>query len=503
VNNSVTQDVANGLVPDPTSELDVWWQRLRAAALVGTARRVVPDLPSLGVIARPAATREHRLLDAAALGDALRRAGRLADLAPDPGPSAPPETLQVAPSHAVQMLELLLIQGPVGAGSREALTRHWLDTAAAAGRVVPPRLLPALLDLASGGDDHVRRSVRPVVGERGRWLSARNAVWSWVAENDSGEDSAHPATPDRTEEVAAARTVDPAAGRELVLNSWETDGAKDRAAALVGFVVGVGPDDEDFLERCLDDRAKGVRERAASLLDRLPRSARAERMARRLRDLLSVRGALRKGIEVALPDDPDPAGIRDGLVDPGKGVSRRGRWLEEIVTGAPLWVWTDLVGGNPAKVVAMLRGENATAVLPALRTAAAVRGEVVWARALLAAGWDTRLLALLPDSEREALLVDRLGRRPLSEVAHELVQAPTPWGPELSAVVVTKIGLEKDAGHAVRVLRETLATALHPTTAPAVERLMKGAGEDGFLRRALRDVLQHQSLHRSISEAFR
>jgi hypothetical protein len=69
--------------------------------------------------------------------------------------------------------------------------------------------------------------------------------------------------------------------------------------------------------------------------------------------------------------------------------------------------------------------------------------------------------------------------------------------------VVTKIGLEKDAGHAVRVLRETLATALHPTTAPAVERLMKGAGEDGFLRRALRDVLQHQSLHRSISEAFR
>jgi hypothetical protein len=38
---------------------------------------------------------------------------------------------------------------------------------------------------------------------------------------------------------------------------------------------------------------------------------------------------------------------------------------------------------------------------------------------------------------------------------------------------------------------------------PTVERLMHNAGDDSLLRTTMRDVLQYQSLHRSISEAFR
>ncbi len=61
----------------------------------------------------------------------------------------------------------------------------------------------------------------------------------------------------------------------------------------------------------------------------------------------------------------------------------------------------------------------------------------------------------------------------------------------------------RTSGHAVRVLRDVLPTALHPSTLPAVEKAMKAAGDDAYLRTTLRDVLQFQSLHRSISEAFR
>jgi hypothetical protein len=53
------------------------------------------------------------------------------------------------------------------------------------------------------------------------------------------------------------------------------------------------------------------------------------------------------------------------------------------------------------------------------------------------------------------------------------------------------------------VLRDVLPTALDPSSLPAVEKAMKAAGDDGYVRTALRDVLQFQSLHRSISEAFR
>ena len=81
-----------------TGTVDEWWGQLRAAALVGTARRDVPPLPALGLAPRDGATREEALLDAAALGDAVRRAGRLPDPAPDADVPAAAETLPPAPS---------------------------------------------------------------------------------------------------------------------------------------------------------------------------------------------------------------------------------------------------------------------------------------------------------------------------------------------------------------------------------------------------------------------
>ncbi len=476
--------------------LDDWWGQLRAAALVGTARRDVPPLPALGYVPRDGTTREEALLDAAALGDAVRRAGRVADPAPDPDVPAPAETLAVAPPGAVQILELLVTQGPVGGASRGVLTVHWFDTAAAAGRVVPPRLLPQVLDLAT--TSAVRRAARAVLGERGRWLALRNPDWAWVTDEGRAEQAA-----DRVSAIAALRTADPDAGRALVEQTWSTDGAQHRAASVAALLVGLGRADEPFLESCLDDRARSVREEACRLLDRLPGSARAARMADRLRPLLTTHGTLRKHLELGLPDDPDDAAVRDGLVDPGPGVSKRARWLQQIVAGAPLEVWTEVTRAEPAKVVAMLRPDDALVVTGALTAAAAGRHDLTWARALMRASPDTRLLALLPADERERHLLARVSAAQLGTLSTELAQAPRPWGPDLSRAVLAAVGSDKTTGHAVRALRDVLPTALHPSTLPAVEKAMHAAGDDTFLRTTLRDVLQFQSLHRSISEAFR
>ncbi len=91
----------------------------------------------------------------------------------------------------------------------------------------------------------------------------------------------------------------------------------------------------------------------------------------------------------------------------------------------------------------------------------------------------------------------------LGSLSAELAQAPRPWGPELSRAVLKTLGSDKTSGHAVRALRDLLPTALHPSTLPAIEKAMHAAGDDTYLRTTLRDVLQFQSLHRSISEAFR
>jgi hypothetical protein len=405
------------------------------------------------------------------------------------------ETLSVAPPAAVQILELLVTQGPVGGASRGVLTVHWFDTAATARRLVPPRLLPQVLDLATTGA--VRRAARPVLGERGRWLAAHNPDWSWVAGEGRAEQAA-----DRVSAVAELRSVDPDAGRALVEQTWATDSAQHRAAAVAALLVGLGPADEPFLESCLDDRAKSVREGACRLLDRLPGSARAARMADRLRPLLSYSGGFRKRLDVLLPDDPDASATRDGLVDPGPVGSRRAYWRDQVVRGAPLEVWTETVRGGPEKVVSLVRGYEDSLVL-ALVDAAAGRRDVPWARALLAVRPDTRLLAVLPADERELHLLTRVSGAQLGSLSTELAQSPRPWGPDLSRAVLAAVGSDTTAGHAVRALRDVLPTALHPSALPAVEKAMHAAGDDTFLRTTLRDVLQFQSLHRSISEAFR
>ncbi|WP_034723140.1 DUF5691 domain-containing protein, partial [Intrasporangium chromatireducens] len=125
----------------------------------------------------------------------------------------------------------------------------------------------------------------------------------------------------------SARRSSPASGRALVESTWDRDSAGARRAHLEALRVGLGPDDEELLERALDDRAASVREVASALLDALPGSARAARMADRLRPLLHQRGVRKRGLEVSLPDEPDAAGWRDGLTAPPRGRSARGWWL--------------------------------------------------------------------------------------------------------------------------------------------------------------------------------
>jgi hypothetical protein len=165
-------------------------------------------------------------------------------------------------------------------------------------------------------------------------------------------------------------------------------------------------------------------------------------------------------------------------------------------------VWTDTVRGGPDKVLGMLRDHDG-AIRQALADAAAGRGDVEWARALLRVTYSGRLVALLPPEERDDHVVAHLKRQGLLKAHVDLVQAPRPWGLPLSKAVLSAIGGQQHALHSARSLAAALPLALHPDTMPTVERLMQNAGDDSLLRTTMRDVLQYQSLHRSISEAFR
>jgi hypothetical protein len=488
------------------SDVDAWWQGLRTTALVGTARRDVDPMPMIG-LGEAEGSRERRLLVAAAIADVVRRAGRLPATGTEQADPAPAEEETPADERAQQLLNLVLVQPPVSAQHRLDLVETWLRSAVTSKQVVPPALLPAVLDALTPAES-LHALARQAVGHRGRWLAKLNPAWTWAVTPapapGATQDLEHLSPTQRARELANLRTADPGAARAAVLATWATDSAQVRAANLETLTIALSEDDAAFLDSCLDDRAKSVRELAQRLLDGLPRSERAARQARRLEPLLRVGGTLRRTLEVDLPDDPDAAGVRDGLVDPGARRSRRAFWLRRLVEGAPLGVWTGATGADAARTLSMLRGEHADDVREALRSAARRQHDAGWARALLGEEFDASLLDVLPRAERSPIVLAHLRRTPLVEAAPGLLRLDRPWEPAVSEAVVSSLRRGKDAGHVVRVLRDVLVPGLDASVLPAVESWLRSLQPDAdrVLRATLRDVLQFQSLSTSIRESF-
>lgn len=405
------------------------WEALRSQALLGTARKA-PDLPPAGgplgdLLARlDAGDPEGLLLNAAGVVSIYRQAGweppREAASLPAP---APEEERTCCSECAAQHL------GAILSGRFPEVLPEWLAAAAAAGIRVPEPLLPALLDEGARGRwTGDRHRFLPVLGHRGAWLARQNPEWSWAT-------PAGTATPDEEEQVwltggrearslllEQVRAADPERGRRMLEATWREDPAADRAAFLARLRTGLQPQDEPFLESCLDDRSSEVRKAAAELLARLAGAAYCSRMLARLEALLTAersqegRKAPRLSLGVALPQELDAAMKRDGLSPnpPGNStVGRRGVWLSEMLGAVPPSVWYDRWQTTAGEMVAAaVRTEWRKALLDGWNVAAYRYRDTALAEALLRQGFDEtpwgELLELLSPETAEGIILEQL-----------------------------------------------------------------------------------------------
>lgn len=491
--------------------VDQWLTDVATSALVGSARREPPPTPDVLALDVGDASAEHRLLASAAVADALTRAGTPLPPAGDVVLAAAPEVRPPTTDRATQLLTLLLTQSPVSRQARDELVVEWLGLAEATGRRVPWHLLPVLLDFAAGRR-RVAAALGDQLGERGRWLVGLNEAWSDLldgadeptVEVDWIEAWPTMSSAEAVTAFALGRRADAAAARALLEAQWSTVSAKVRADAVRALGPGLSAADEPLLERALDDRAKSVREAAATMLDRLPGSARAARMADRLRRLVRVRGTLVRHLEVEVPDAPDEAAVRDGLTAPAKGVvPTPTSWLSQIVRAAPLSTWTDITGRSPSATLRMIRDAD---VLAWLTEAVLDRRDAEWAGACVDHGIpDHRLLWLLPEERRAGLLTAWVSQRTGGRDLHGLLtRAPRPWPDDLGRAVLARIQGEKadrPLGHAAAPL---LPVALGPALAPEINAALSRLPEDAaHLRRALTETLQLHAFRTSLTEAFR
>jgi len=446
------------------------WSEHITAALLGTRRRAVPAMSLFDSVPaaegfvewQGAADPAGRLLEQAAVLTVARRAGWPAAEA-EPIAAAPPETVPLVPAVAAGRLARML------RGDHAKALPEWLAAAERAGYRVPARLLPELLERGRG-DRALRPFIARTTGRRGLWLALQNPDWAYLATEDvpaSSETDGVWEVGTRGQRVAyltRLRGTDPAAAREALAATWAGEPAADRTAFLSAFETGLGPEDEEFLEQALDDRAKDVRAVAADLLARLPGSGYGRRMAERARACLrperrTVRGRTQVWISVEPPAGHDTGMARDGIPFHAAGsfapaqlgsnpVGTRAGWLREIIARTSTGTWTDLFGGTAMEVVCLpIADDYAKDVHLGWARAAVRQHDATWARALLKGGVVVDevealadLLTVLPDTERDAATADLLRwAGDQTGLLRMLERIPGPWIGGLADIVLSAL----------------------------------------------------------------
>jgi len=483
---AVDYRAGRGARPARAERAPASWPDLLASALVGTAR---------------AGGDAEALLEAAAEQALRRRAGvALVPAGPLPPPAPAAEAPMVGRAAAARADALLALDQPAhnttpvrDLASRLELLAEWLAAAAAAGRRLPPELVPSLLD-AGRRHRQLRPLIGPVAGPLAGWLAAQRPDWSYASaappvESTIDEEAWEFGTiTRRVGYLRRLRRHDPGRARELLEAVWEAEPPEHRATLLPALGTGLSAADEPLLERALDDRRRAVRDAALDLFPHLSGSGYARRMAAMARECVELH---ERRIVVHPPAACDRTMRRDGIAPrPPAGTGERAWWLEEILARTPLDVWPE----PRAFLARAVDGNWAPTLRRGLARAAAAQRDGAWAAALVdpltedvaAHGRpDDRLLL---EALYEALPADDLAGKATAALGRGLSGAravgveqvlalcPRPWPP---AVVETVLGVLADqlgrpvTGWRTTGLCELAALGFPAATAPRVWALVE------------------------------
>ncbi|WP_194924624.1 DUF5691 domain-containing protein [Catenulispora pinisilvae] len=407
------------------------WQDLVSTALVGTDRRTPP---AAGEFDAPGDTPAAALLSSAALMSAWRRAGSAgsaysAELVGEAEggaqtegrDGAAPAAKSAAPDPRPLLSTATSARLTALVASRSETLPEYLGAAAKTGCRAPAELLPPLFDYARGSIA-VRADLMKLAGPRGTWLAKQNQQWSTFTRYAAAPDPEAWRSDKPHERIGYLtwfRGKDPASARVLVQEAWTQTGpgagvlaAETRAAFVEALAVGLGPEDEPFLESALDDKSRQVRAEAVRLLATLPSSRFAERMAARLHEWVRV-STEGTAVLVTLKDEPLAATedqTRDGIGEGWVQTEDERRlaklqpsyWLEDLIASTPLAAW-EHYGLLPAELLRATAANRweANSCHRGWRSATLRQKDPAWAEAFCAVNAANDMLELLSDEAAE------------------------------------------------------------------------------------------------------
>jgi hypothetical protein len=322
---------------------------IHKALLAGVARAPLgADVPLQDVLA--GVPEPLRLWHLVAANDLWQRAGCALPHTPEQTPPCP--AASTCPRAAERVLQLIL------QGIHSEQLASWLALARRHGVALPHGMLVALLELGMQ-KPALRADLAPLLGPRGHWLVAQHPEWS------THYGAAGPATPEthwqlgsasqRHAALQAMRRSDPAAALAALEADWASEPQEHRLPLLAQLAIGLGPADEAFLERVLDDKRKEVRTLAQQLLVALPGSQLVERCKARLHGIVGAPPAL----PLTLPEKCDKAMKRDGIgVDSYPGLGEKAGWLFDLMRNVPPAHWSAQWQLAPRQVLDLFAGHD-------------------------------------------------------------------------------------------------------------------------------------------------
>ena len=271
-------------------------------AIIGTGQMPTTSLSSelpIAAIADQLATQdsEHQLLLSAGIMSVYHRAGYAPASFPQQLAGTEPEELRPCPADLESPLTQVFQEtsGPVFLE-----TLHLMRDAQI---LLSPRLLPLALNIGHSHEDY-HSLIYPLLGKRGLWLSQFQTNWAWTRRYEELRRGIHTGDmekfwlggtqAERKEALRQQRQTDPAGARARLAGVWRQESAEVRKDFLDMLRINLSLDDEEFLEKALDDRSPEVQKRAAWLLGLLPVSAFNKRMYARVKSCSLSRTTISK-----------------------------------------------------------------------------------------------------------------------------------------------------------------------------------------------------------------
>lgn len=403
------------------------WNNIIQTAMLGTAKKplntsLLPpamEAAAAAVTANAALDREEQFLQLASLAFNYRQAGvaplQKSGVTITP---APAEEKPYCSAAAAQVLKDILEEDSAG------LLLLWLQHCVEAGQLLPPVLLPVLLQ-KSIQQKALRHLLEQCMGHRGQWLCAFNANWQGIAATTDEERWQTGAPEVRKQVLQQVRSTSPAQAREWLQQTWPQESAGSKAGLLKVLQENLGPDDLSWLETVITEKSQKVKDEALVLLQQLPGSSVVERFWQLAQQVITLTPA---GISIQLPEQIDEVVFNTGIdKTTGKNNAEdENNIIYQLVSFIPPHYWESFFQQTPEVIGRMLAARPHTAfILPAVGLAAGRFKNREWAVLFTTdqQRYYPELLPLLTPLQREAYLLERFSD--MAEMAVNYLTAHT------------------------------------------------------------------------------